>query len=72
MRRFGKRGLIFGLFLFMGCVGAGWDVPELFEKQQTTDLSCFKGDGEKALAGCDTYWVGVGISDSTEYPSGQL
>lgn len=72
MRKFGKRGLALGFFLFMGCVGAGWEVPELFEKQQVVDLSGFKGDGEKALAGCDTYWVGVGISDSTEYPSGQL
>ena len=72
MYYFGKRVSVFFLLLLVGCAGAAWEVPELFEKTAPAVFSAFKGDGEKALAGSQTYWVGVGISDSTEYPSGQL
>lgn len=72
MNCFGKRVQWVFFFLLVGCAGAVWDVPELFEKTNSAVFSEFKGDGEKALPGSDTYWVGVGISDSTEYPSGQL
>lgn len=72
MYYFGKKVSVLLLFLFAGCTGAVWNVPEFFEKTDPEVFSAFNGDGEKALPGCDTYWVGVGISDSTEYPSGQL
>lgn len=69
---FAKRISVLVVFILASCVGAEWTASEWFEKPQSAVVAERKGDGEKALAGSDTYWVGVGISDSTEYPSGQL
>lgn len=68
--KFKLLGLIVG-FNFFACTTAVITVPEMVEKPRKETLQLV-GDGKKSLEGSQTYWVGVGISDSTEYPSGQL
>ena len=67
-----KKGVIlFAAVFAIGCTSAAWVNTEWFDRPSVVELD-LKGNGEEALPGAQTYYVGVGIGDATEYPSGQL
>ena len=67
-----KRGFLLSAAVFaFGCTSAAWENTEWFDRPPVAELN-LKGNGGEALPGAQTYYVGVGIGDATEYPSGQL
>ena len=67
-----KMGFLLSAAVFaFGCTSATWENTEWFDRPPVAELN-LKGNGEEALPGAQTYYVGVGIGDATEYPSGQL
>ncbi len=67
-----KKGVVlFAAVFAIGCTSAAWVNTEWFDRPSVVELD-LKGNGEEALPGAQTYYVGVGIGDATEYPSGQL